>query len=298
MLSDFNIDLSSFSFLTIPSEPFGALIKIDDELIDKKTPIINEKIKSGYHTVTVFKKGYKEFSKRPFFKPNETTVIHTVMNLFEGILSFSSLPKNSLISIDGELMGLTPLENINLEQGRYIVEVGIPGYEKLPAFDLNIDSSMVYHLTLPRLIPKTKMKAFMRSAIVPGWGQRYYEEPKKSTGFGTTALLSGLFCLYNQLQYSQLSSDYDKAVADYQNSGSPETKVEHMLNMYDQLKVNEQNTNMGAYVLGGIYTLNLIDILMEQPFNGSSGFSNSSIEADVKVGITPNGPGLEIGIRY
>jgi hypothetical protein len=56
MLSDFNIDLSGFSFLTIPSEPFGALIKIDDEVIDKKTPIINEKIKSGYHTVTVFKK--------------------------------------------------------------------------------------------------------------------------------------------------------------------------------------------------------------------------------------------------
>ena len=55
---------------------------------------------------------------------------------------------------------------------------------------------------------------------------------------------------------------------------------------------------MGTYVLGGIYTLNLIDILMEQPFNGSSGFSNSSIDADVKVGITPNGPGLEIGIRF
>jgi len=63
--------------------------------------------------------------------------VQDVMNLFEGILSFSSLPKNSLISIDGELMGLTPLENINLEQGRYTVEVGIPGYEKIPLLFLS-----------------------------------------------------------------------------------------------------------------------------------------------------------------
>ena len=195
-------------------------------------------------------------------------------------------------------MGSTPLENINREQGRYTVEVGLPGYEKLPAFDLNVDSSMVYHLTLPRLIPKTKMKAFMRSAIVPGWGQRYYEEPKKSTGFGTTALLSGLFCIYNQLQYSQLSADYDKAVADYQNSGDPGTKVEHMLDMYDQLKVNEQNTNLGIYVFSGIYAVNLIDILLEKPFANSVGFSDGKVESDVKVGITPNGPGIQIGIRF
>ena len=220
------------------------------------------------------------------------------MHLIEGFLSFPSLPDNSTIDIDGTSIGTTPLENMSLEQGKHTVEISIPGYEDIPLFDVNIDSSMIYPLTLPRLVPKTKMKAFIRSAIVPGWGQRYYEEPKKSTGFGTTALLSGLFCIYNQSQYSQLSADYDKAVANYQNSGDPETKVEHMLNMYDRLKVNEQNTNIGAYVLGGIYTLNLIDILMEQPFNGSSGFSNSSIEADVKVGITPNGPGLEIGIRF
>ncbi len=234
MLSDFNIDLSGFSFLTIPDEPFGALIKIDDEVIDKKTPIINEKIKSGYHTITIFKKGYKEFSKRSFFKPNETTEIHPVMSLFEGILSFSSLPRNSLISIDGVPMGSTPLENINLEQGRYIVEVGLPGYEKLPAYDLNVDSSMVYSLTLPHLVPKTKTKAFMRSVILPGWGQRYFEQPRKSIGIGSSALTAALFCLYNQMEYNRLSADYDQAVLDYQNSiTNLDTRANQRLNIYD-----------------------------------------------------------------
>jgi len=299
MLSDFDIDLSSFSFLTIPSEPFGALIKIDDELIGKKTPIINEKIKSGYHTVTVFKKGYKEFSKRPFFKPNETTVIHTVMNLFDGILSFSGLPKNSLIKIDGELIGSTPLENINLKQGRYTVEVGILGYEKLPTFDLNIDSSMVYSLTLPHLVPKTKTKAFMRSVILPGWGQRYFEQPRKSIGIGSSAITTALFCLYNQMEYNRLSADYDQAVLDYQNSITDlDTRANHMLNIYDQLSANQRHTNVGVVLLGGVYAWNLVDIFIATPFNKSGSFSQSNIEPEVKVGITPTGAQLKIGINF
>ena len=70
-----------------------------------------------------------------------------------------------------------------------------------------------------------------------------------------------------------------------------------MQNVYDQLVVNEINTNTGIYVLGGMYTLNLIDILLEKQFTNFSGFSNNSIKNDVKVGITPNGPGIKIGIQ-
>jgi len=299
ILNDLDIDLSGFSFLTIPSEPFGALVKIDDELIDKKTPLINEKIKSGYHTVTVLKKGYKEFSIRSFFKPNEPTVINTAMSLFEGILSFSGLPTNSHIKIDGELIGSTPLENINLEQGYYTIEVGIPGYEKLPPFDLNIDSSMVYPLTLPRLVPKTKTKAFMRSAILPGWGQRYFEQPRKSIGIGSFALSAALFCLYNQMEYNRLSADYDQAVLDYQNSITDlDIRANHMQNIYDQLSANERHSNWGVVLLGGVYTWNLMDIFMTTPFNKFGSFSKSKIEPEVKAGISPDGAQLKIGINF
>ena len=71
-----------------------------------------------------------------------------------------------------------------------------------------------------------------------------------------------------------------------------------MLNVYDQLKVNEKNTTMGAYLIGGIYTLNLIDILLEKPFTIFNSFSDGGVESDLKVGITPNGLGLKIGIRF
>ena len=195
-------------------------------------------------------------------------------------MSFSGLPKNSHIKIDGKLIGTTPLENINLEQGYYTVEVGILGYEKLPPFDLNIDSSMVYPLTLPRLVPKTKTKAFMRSAILPGWGQRYFEQPRKSIGIGSFTLTAALFCLYNQMEYNRLSADFDQAVLDYQNSITDlDIRANHMQNIYDQLSANERNSNLGVVLLGGVYTWNLIDIFMTTPFNKSGSFSQSRIES-------------------
>ena len=196
-------------------------------------------------------------------------------------------------------MGSTPLENINLEQGRYIVEVGLPGYEKLPAYDLNVDSSMVYSLTLPRLVPKTRVKAFMRSAVLPGWGQRYFEQPRKSIGIGSSALTAALFCLYNQMEYNRLSTDYDQAVADYQNSITDlDTKANHMLNIYDQLSANQRNSNLGLVLLSGVYAWNLVDIFIANPFNKSSSFSQSNIEPEVKAGFTPNGVQLRIGINF
>ena len=97
-----------------------------------------------------------------------------------------------------------------MEKGNHTIEINIPGYEKLPPIDLKIESSTVYPLTLPRLVPKTKMKAFMRSALMPGWGQRYYEKQVKGISFGAAALLSGIFCIYNQIQYNQLLQNGQK----------------------------------------------------------------------------------------
>jgi hypothetical protein len=68
--------------------------------------------------------------------------------------------------------------------------------------------------------------------------------------------------------------------------------------VYDQLVLNENNTTKGAVILGGIYAINLIDILLGRYFSPSSSFSDSSSDSDVKVGITPNGPGINIGIRF
>ena len=190
--------------------------------------------------------------------------------------------------------------SIVLEKGKHVIEISIPGHEKLPPLDLNIKDSKLYPLTLPRLVPKTTAKAFMRSALIPGWGQHYHEKPMKTIGFGTAALLSGLFCLHNQLQYDKISNDYEDAMDAYQNSGTDlDMHANHMLSMHGQLEVNEKNTNLGLSIFGAMYALNLLDILLDKPFENSTGFSKNGLEHDVKVGMLPNGdPSLKIGIRF
>jgi hypothetical protein len=148
-------------------------------------------------------------------------------------------------------------------------------------------------------VPKTKTKAFMRSAVLPGWGQRYFEQPRKSIGFGSSALPATLFCLYNQIEYNRLSADYDQAVLDYQNSiTNLDTRANHMLNIYDQLSANQRHSNVGVVLLGGVYAWNLVDIFLRTPFKKSGSFSQSNIEPEVKASITPTGAQLKIGINF
>ena len=139
----------------------------------------------------------------------------------------------------------------------------------------------------------------MRSVILPGWGQRYFEQPRKSIGIGSSALTATLFCLYKQMEYNRLSADYDQAVLDYQNSiTNLDTRANHMLNIYDQLSANQRHSNVGVVLLGGVYAWNLVDIFIATPFNKSGSFSQSNIEPEVKVGITPTGAQLKIGINF
>ena len=300
IISDiFETALSGFGFLTIPSGPSGALIKIDDKLIPNKTPLISKQIESGYHTITISKQGYKDFAERIVIKPNLTKTITPIMHLIEGIVSFANIPRSSDVSINGELIGITPLDNFVLEKGQYTIEVQIPGYEKLSPIDLNIESSNLYPLTLPRLVPKTKMKAFMRSAIIPGWGQNYLEQPVKSITFGTSAIVSGLYLLFNQMQYNQISKDYDAAVLEY-NTGinDLDSRREHMFSLYENLKENQNTTNTALLLFGGIYSLNLLDVSISNPFSTSSTYSEKNTGPKVKVGLAPVQPGIQLKVEF
>ena len=101
------------------------------------------------------------------------------------------------------------------------------------------------------------------------------------------------------MKYNRLSADYDQAVLDYQNSITDlDTRANHMLNIYDQLSANQRHSNVGVVLLGGVYAWNLVDIFIATPFNKSGSFYQSNIEPEVKVGITPTGAQLKIGINF
>ena len=195
----YNSELSGYGFLTIPSKPAGAQIKIDDQIINKQTPLIDEKLSVGYHTITIFKKGYKEFFERIFITPNETIILNPILKMVKGLISFDGLPENSKIFMDDQYLGKSPIESFSLNQGKHKVKMEISGFELIPEYEILIDSSKLYSLSLPKLVPKTKIKAALRSIILPGWGQYYYEKPKTGLGIGLTSVIVGTYSLFQKV---------------------------------------------------------------------------------------------------
>ena len=270
-----NLDFSGFSYLSIPSKPFGAEIIIDDRNINKKTPIVEEKIDVGYHTISIVKEGYSTFEDRILFAPNETITIQTGLKQLGGILNFSHLPKESELKINEDSINLNSTENITLNHGKHAIELTIPGYEDIPLFYYNIDSSIVYPLIIPKLTKKTTSRALTRSAIFPGWGQLYFNQPRKAISFGSLFMLTGGYCLYNLIEHDRLNAEYNQATYNYENSYGNEVifnaKWESVQTSYDQLTANQQQSSTAFYLLGGVYILNMLDLMISN--NGYPSFN-------------------------
>ena len=265
------------------------MIRINDKLIGKKTPLIKEQLKAGYHTVTVSKDGYQDFSKRIFIDPDKTIIFRPELKLIEGILNLGSLPARSLMKLDGKLLEGSSLKNILVPRGKHKIELSIPGYEKIAPFEVNIDSIRIYNLPLPSFVPKTKMKAFARSMLIPGWGQYYYEKPKRSIVYSLAAVITAGYYASRHLKYESLKEDYDAAMADY-NNAIDATLIEERRNrvnsLYEDLKDNRGVANLALYSLGGVYTVNLLDIVLSRTWSNRYGYSNELEETRLGLKVS------------
>jgi len=282
-----DIDLSGFGYITIPGEPFGATIRIDDKKINKTTPVIDHTLEAGYHLITIAKNGFKTFNKKVLIKSNSTTTINPQLKLISGIMNFVNLPRSSKISIDGKYIGEMPIQNQLINKGRHEILVEIPGYEQIDPVYQTIDSSGVYYLKLPSLIPKTKLNAFFRSSIFPGWGQLYYEKPVKGYGIILLNLIAGGYLLYNEIQYFELVNNYESSIHDYETSINQID--EKWLKMEEEkrfLETNINNSKITMYSMAGIYSYNLIDIIFSLNKFSQRGEFGWIIPIETKFGIS------------
>ena len=100
------------------------------------------------------------------------------------------------------------------------------------------------------------------------------------------------------MQYSQLSSDYDAAVMDYNTTMvDHDYKRDHMYSLYKKLQSNQENTNIALMAFGGVYAINLLDISISNPFPFSS-YSERGSGPEVKVGLAPVQPGIQLTIEF
>jgi hypothetical protein len=97
-----------------------------------------------------------------------------------------------------------------------------------------------------------RMAASWRSLVLPGWGQRYKNEPVKGAAFTAAQILSLAALIYMQSEASRRHDDY----LAIKNFGSP-----LLDDRYQEYRRAYQTRNVVGYITLGIYALNYLDAL-------------------------------------
>ncbi len=126
----------------------------------------------------------------------------------QGIVSVDSNPQGAEITLSGnvKVSGLTPATFSQLMIGQYKLEINRRGYEKYSQ-TVMIDPGRHFSISA-NLSKKTSIKAALRSMVIPGWGQRYFD--KRAKGNFLTLLAAS-----SVVAYLIADSDFDDKYDDY-----------------------------------------------------------------------------------
>lgn len=210
-----------------------------------------------------------------------------------GNVVINSSPQGALVTIIGEfhLSGVTPVKFDVPLSGKYDIIVTREGYETYKSTSYFSESqNSQLDITLKK---KTRTKAFFRSAIIPGWGQRYYGNSKKSTviTLGAIGAIAG---------YLIVKDDYDTKVDEYNDARRAYTEATQWDDLvrleadvrHFQGKANdaEDKVNIMIAAAAGIYVFNLLDTILFFPEHSSYSEYKAITAApslqDDRVGVT------------
>lgn len=184
------------------------------------------------------------------------------------ILTVTSDPPGTSVSLEGELRisGITPTIFDQSLMGEYKLKAEREGYESYET-RIFLTGGQPYAVDF-RLSPKTRFKAFMRSVIIPGWGQYYAGEKTRGVFMGISALATGITALALQLDYANKKDDYNEILSEYYNERSIEAR-EAMVPAVDAIRKRaydaETARNISLGIFAAVYAYNLIDAVLFFP---------------------------------
>ena len=115
--------------ITIESTPAGADIFLDGHETKQKTPAVIEDISAGKHIIRI-EKGDLVGAKQIFILPDITSKTAIQLKAGFGALTLISEPAGGKVVIDGEAMGITPVEVDTFPAGKHTLSLYMDGYEE------------------------------------------------------------------------------------------------------------------------------------------------------------------------
>jgi hypothetical protein len=186
----------------------------------------------------------------------------------EGNLEVTSDPPGTTIKLEGELnlAGVTPTVFNQPLSGPYKLKASRDGYESYET-ELNLTGGTPLRVNI-KLAPKTRFKAFLRSAVIPGWGQFYSGQNSRGVLFGVAALASGVVTLIAQEDFQDKRDTYEELLDDF----NEERSIEIRRQMEDEINLAREEAydaetfrNVSLGVLAAVWTYNIIDAVIFFP---------------------------------
>lgn len=187
---------------------------------------------------------------------------------FSGTLVVRSIPAGGSVKLTGTLqaVGMAPFFAPNFPAGSYHIAVSRKGYyTRHSSVTLAAGDSLAVQATLS---PKSRVMGFVRSAIVPGWGQSFNERPGRAAFYLTTEIVAAGAATYLATQYNHSKTRYNR-IAD---SLSAATTLAGITLYSAKLADHEaawqkhyDNAKTAAYVAAGVWALAAVDAFVFGP---------------------------------
>jgi hypothetical protein len=187
------------------------------------------------------------------------------------VVSVTSKPSGATVVLSGDytVAGITPTSFSQNLIGLYRIAAHHEGYESYHS-TLVLSGREAVALDI-KMVPKTRLRAAMRSLVIPGWGQRYSDSKTKGAlltiGTLATATIAGVM----HLRYDSRRQDYDDFQAIYDQTRSVEERENMLAELYALQKDAynaERDRNVVLGVLAGIWVYNVLDAFLFFPDYG------------------------------
>jgi hypothetical protein len=214
-------------------------------------------------------------------------------------VTITSDPPGAVVTLDGRglhLVGRTPWRVTRNLDGIFTVRSHLDAHEPwrstvylAPGVDETI------HLNI---VPKTPVKAALRSTILPGWGQHYSDRDLPSVLYAGSAVAASVYLGIKALRYEDRLDDLEVAWDAYAES-SVQSEREVLWEEVERRRETADDAHSARgtawLILGAVWGVNLLDSLFFFPAT-TAPTATGSLGA-TGLFVEPRTNGVDLGLR-
>ncbi len=227
-----------------------------------------------------------------------TSVLAQEADSGDSFLNIVSNPGGATVQLKGDynLIVTTPASVYQRLNGEYKIGAFRRGYERW-------SSRVWFRQGNPRqlvieLKPKTRIKAGLRSLLIPGWGQFYCDEKTKSFMMGISTLGAVVAYVFVDNYYSNKYDDYNRANNELGSARNIEDwkKYRQLLDERQREAYDAENLrNVTLGIVVGAWAYNILDAVLFFPYGEEHFFAEGS---KLTVELRENRPTLLLAKKF